>query len=253
VARSTITAADAVVEIGAGRGALTRELLRRAGHVTAVEIDPASCAALARELGSEARLSIAQADFRSWPLPCAPYKVFANIPFAHTAAIVRRLTEAANPPTDAYLIVEDGAARRFAGAPYAKETLRSLLLKPGWQVEIAEELRAEEFDPPPDARCALLWAARRTRPLLEPALAALWGDFVAASRAGAPGSVRAALRGLLSREQLARQARLLRFERDGPITALGFEQWLGLFRAFVRVAGPAARGHVRGALRRLAR
>jgi 23S rRNA (adenine-N6)-dimethyltransferase len=220
--------------------------------VTALEIDPVLCGALERELGS-ARLTVVRGDFLRWPLPRGPYKVFASPPFARTAAIVRRLTEAANPPQDAYLVVEDGAARRFAGAPFAEETLRSLWLKPWWHVEILREIRADEFEPPPRARCALFWAARRPRPLLEPGEAEEWRDFVAASRARAHASLRGALRGAFSRAQLARLARFLRFERDGPVTALAFEQWLGLFRGFRRLGGAAARERVRGAASRLPR
>ncbi|HXG01931.1 MAG TPA: rRNA adenine N-6-methyltransferase family protein, partial [Candidatus Binatia bacterium] len=44
------TAADLVVEIGPGQGALTGELQRRAGRVIALEVDPALAADLRRRL-----------------------------------------------------------------------------------------------------------------------------------------------------------------------------------------------------------
>jgi 23S rRNA (adenine-N6)-dimethyltransferase len=247
VAASSIAPADAVVEIGPGHGALTRALLRRARHVTAVELDAVLCERLAAELGPEDRLTLVRDDFLRWPLPRGPYKVFANVPFAHTAAIVRRLTEAPAPPEDAWLIVDAGAARRFAGHPYGPETLRSLLLKPGWHVEVLRELAPTDFEPPPRARPALLWASRRGRPLVPPGQREAWRAFVTAARARRAPSVREALRGWLTGAQLAREAQRLRFQRDAPVSSLGFDQWLGLFRG-LRARAPA--GGARPARRR---
>lgn len=247
VAASAITAADHVVEIGPGRGALTRALLRRAGRVTAVELDPVLCDALARGLGASPQLTLVRGDFLAWPLPRGPYKVFANPPFAHTAAIVRRLTEARPRPRDVHLVVERGAALRFAGRPYADETLRSLLLAPWWHVEVLRELRPADFDPPPPVHAALLWLAPRERPLVDASEAPLYRAFVRTARARRAPSVRAALRGLLTPAQLRREARLLRLALDAPVASLDFRQWLGLFRGFAARADRAARARLRAA------
>ena len=241
---SSIRATDAVVEIGPGRGALTRALLRRAGHVTAVELDPRLCEALAARLGPSPRLRVVQADFLEWPLPRGPYKVFANVPFARTAAIVRRLTGARPAPRDVHLVVERGAALRFAGRPYADETLRSLLLAPWWHVEVLRELRPTDFEPPPSVPAALLWLAPRERALVDAAQAPLYRAFVRTARARRAASVRRALRGLLTPAQLRREARLLRFDRDAPVASLGFRQWLGLFRGFAARADGAVRARL---------
>ena len=58
------TARDRVVEIGPGEGALTAELARRAGQVTALEVDRELAARLrARQLD---RLEVLDADARTW-------------------------------------------------------------------------------------------------------------------------------------------------------------------------------------------
>lgn len=250
-----------MVEIGPGRGALTRPLAKRAGRVIAVEIDPRLARSLrsslevgghARQAGSP-RVEIVQDDFLRWPLPDRPYKVFANPPFAHTAEIVRRLSEAELPPTDAWLLLEHRAARRFAGAPFAAETLRSLLLKPDWHLELRDEVEPREFSPPVRERCVLLWMARRSRSLIDASERALYGDFIAAAFGRSGDCIERCLRGLLSPEQLRRAGHTLHFDRMAPPSQLSFEQWLGLFRCFEERAGPSARRRVQGAIDRLPR
>jgi len=245
--------ADLIVEIGAGEGALTHSLAARAGRVIAVEVDPACARSLRVRFGRERRVDVVERDFLGWPLPREPYKVFANPPFAHTAAIVRRLCEGDRPPDEAWLVLEDAAARRFAGSPYGPETLRALLLKPHWHVELRAELGPGDFSPPAAGPCALLWLARRGRPLVEHAKRELYADFVACAFGRQGNRIEACLRGVLTKEQLRRCARSLRFDpREAP-SALRFEQWLGLFRCFEERAGREARRRVRGALQRLPR
>lgn len=250
---ASLSPSELVVEIGAGTGALTRPLAERAARVIAVELDPRRAEQLRDTFGRDHRIEVVEGDFLRWPLPREPYTVFANPPFAHSAAIVRRLTEGERLPDAIWLVLEDGAARRFAGSPFAHETLRSLLLKPEWHVEIRDELGAGEFSPRAGGPCALLALARRTRPLVAAAHRDLWADFVAFAFGRRGNSVEQCLHRVLTREQLRRCGRSLRFDpRDAP-SALGFEQWLGLFRCFEARAGRAARRCVRGAMARLPR
>ena len=67
-------------------------------------------------------------------MPRKPYKVFANIPFNITTAIVIRLTMAQYPPEDAYLAMQKEAAEKFLGKPH--ESLYAVLLKPWFEVEM---------------------------------------------------------------------------------------------------------------------
>lgn len=253
VARSCIGADDTVLEIGPGHGALTRPLARRAARVLAVEVDGGLCAELRERFAREPRVELVHADFFAFPLPSGPFKVFANVPFAHTAAIVERLTGAEAAPSDVYLVLEHAAARRFAGTPFGPETLRSLLLKPRWHAELVCELAPAEFAPPARGVCALLWLSRRPRPLVERGAAGLYADFVAAGFGRRGERIDACLHGLLTREQLHRCARSLHFERSAPPSALSFDQWLGLFRCFSAHAPGSARIAVRGARERLPR
>lgn len=75
---------DLVVEIGPGRGHITRELLLRCGRLLAAELDPALCRRLTERFGGQPNFRLYQGDFLQMPLPKEPYKVFANIPFGRT-------------------------------------------------------------------------------------------------------------------------------------------------------------------------
>jgi len=48
---------------------------------------------------------------------------------------MRKLTECKNAPSEAWLTMEKGAAKRFMGEP--SESLRSLLIKPKFDLDIA--------------------------------------------------------------------------------------------------------------------
>lgn len=238
VARASIGPSDLVIEIGAGRGALTRPLAARAGRLRAVEIDPSLAGVLRAEFADAPRVEIVQRDFFDVPLPREPYAVVGNVPYALTARIVRRLVDAEPPPRDAYLVVQREAAERFAGGPYAPETLRSLLLKPRWHVEIAHRLRRTDFDPPPRVDSVLLWLAHRARPLVADAERAAYEAFVT----WALGGGATVLRRAFTAAQFARLVRDLRLDANAPPSALSFDQWLGLFRARVSLSRPAGHG-----------
>jgi 23S rRNA (adenine-N6)-dimethyltransferase len=104
---------------------------------------------------------VVAADFLRYDLPRTPYKVFGNMPFAVTSAIVQRLTEADPPPIDAQMVMQREAAGKLAGSSWAPESLRSLTLKPRWHVEIVERFRRTDFEPPPAVDTVPLTLARR--------------------------------------------------------------------------------------------
>ena len=230
VAQASISQHDLVVEIGPGRGALTSALARRCKELVAVELDESLCHALRERFRADPHVSIVHKDFLRIRLPDAPYKVFGNIPYSRTAAIVRRLIDAPSPPEDAYLVVQREAAERFAGGPYAPETLPSLLLKPWCHAEIVRRLRRTDFDPPPSVDSVVLWLARRSRPLVDPSQRAAYRSFIDACFGRRGNTVARCIGSRFTRRQIGRLSQDLRFDSSAPPSALAFDQWLGLFR-----------------------
>lgn len=216
LALTDISPTDTVVEIGAGKGHITRALSQRCAQVLTYEIDPALCAKLRNSLPPNVRLY--QRDFLCTPLPAKPYKVFANIPFNRTTDILHRLTQERHGLECAWLIMEKGAAMRFSGM--GRETLSSLLLKPWWSVRIVHRLRREDFHPAPSVDCVLLELRRCDKPDLSMKEFAAWQRFV---RHG----LEKGLQGLVT----PGQAKAAMREAGIPMSAtLQYVQWLCLFR-----------------------
>jgi 23S rRNA (adenine-N6)-dimethyltransferase len=217
--RSSVGPDDVVYEIGPGDGAITARLAPRCRHVVAVEKDPQLAERLRRRFLTTPNVTVFLADCLTFPLPVTQYKVFANIPFAITAAIITRLTEASYPPEDTYLCVQREAAQRFIGAP--RETLVSLLLKPSFEPSVVHCFERGDFTPAPGVEVVLLRLRKRGPPLLTPSEAPSYRDFVThAFTARAPSLRR-------------------------------FEEWLKHFRRFQVSATPRSREKVRGAEARL--
>lgn len=242
---STIGPHDLVYEIGPGRGAITERLLYRCGRVVAVEMDPLLVRRLARRFAGCPRLDLRQGDALYDPLPRQPYKVFASIPFAQTAAIVRRLAGATPPPEDQYLVVQREAAQRFCGRP--RTTLPALLLSPWFEARIVYTFRRGDFSPRPGVDVVLLRLAKRGPPLLPVQQGRLYRDFVSAVFTCRRPSLVETLR-RLGGDRWARRALA---EAGVPWQAwpsdVPPERWLRLFAAFRRGADAAALARVRGA------
>lgn len=216
LAMTDISSTDVVLEIGTGKGHITRELAERCSRVITYEIDPLLAHSLQGTLPPNVHLY--QKDFLRAPLPDMPYKVFANIPFNRTTDILRRLTQESRPPECAWLIMEKGAAMRFSGA--GRETEFSLLLKPWWEVRIIRHLRREDFHPAPAVDCVLLELRRRTVPDLPLNERSSWHAFT--HRALQQG-----LHGMLTPRQVSAALR----EAHIPMSAtMQYVQWLCLFR-----------------------
>jgi 16S rRNA (adenine1518-N6/adenine1519-N6)-dimethyltransferase len=155
---------DLVLEIGPGRGSLTRVLAERARRVVAIEADRRLAAALAAELGGGA-VTVVAGDALKVPWPRATV-VCGNIPYQITSPLVDR---ALRPPRPARIVflVQREVADRMAAAPGTREYGA---LAAGVQlVATVERLFAVApgaFRPPPRVRSAVVRLVPRAAPLV---------------------------------------------------------------------------------------
>lgn len=223
---TTIQRDDTIVEIGAGKGHITRELLNRCGSVYAYEIDPELIAGLRSSLAPSPSLKLIPGDFLAAKLPRGPYKVFSNIPFCITTPIVKKLTQAQNKPLAMWLVMERNAARRLIGGG----CLASLEILPFYDTKIAYFFRREDFHPMPGVDAVLVQFIRKRTPDISPEQRK---DYIAfLTRCMKHGLFSS--RSPLTKKQIStalRMARLPQIERSGDVLYI---QWLCLFRCYLQ-------------------
>jgi 23S rRNA (adenine-N6)-dimethyltransferase len=244
---------DLVVEIGPGRGIITRPLARLCARVLAVEYDPGLCDHLRRSLRDRPNVRVVQADFLRYRLPEGDYKIVSSLPFNITSQVLARLTGDASPPQEAHLVLQAEAARRFAGPPHDRESLRSLHLKARFAPALVHAFRRTDFRPVPEVDTVLLRLRRRRPPLLSPAEERGYRDFLSFAFAQRGADVTARLRGVFTPEQLRRLGREHGFSTSAPLVDLSFDHWLALFRYYLIGVASEKRRLVTGAESRLAR
>lgn len=219
--KTSITESDTVLEIGAGKGHITKALSDICGRVVTYEIDTQLAEKLAPQLPENVRLI--KGDFLRGALPNSKYKVFANIPFSRTTEIVKKLTGAANPPEAMWLIMEKGAAKRFCGQP--GETQSSLMLKPYFDTKIIYHFRREDFHPAPRVDIVLMEFIKKPQPDLAPAQRASFAAFIEKAK-------RLGIYKLLTKKQISTALRLAGLPQIGPSGDILYVQWLCLFRCW---------------------
>jgi 23S rRNA (adenine-N6)-dimethyltransferase len=225
---------DVVYEIGPGKGMLTEQLALRCKQVIAIEKDSRLAELLRWRFAGWPHVAIHQGDFLEYPLPHhRPYNVVANIPFNITAGIVNRLTMAECPPGDAYLAMQREAAEALLGVPH--ESLRSLLLKPWFEVEIVHRFRRGDFVPVPRVDVVMLRLRKRGPPLVGSRERRCFRDFTVYLFTAWRPTLFSTLTSIFTRQQLRHLRHDLGFDLDVTPTSLPFGQWLTLFEYFKTV------------------
>ena len=124
---------ETILEIGPGKGALTRELLKY-GPVVAIEKDGALQETLEQTLGDDlahGTLRLIFEDIRNFSpekIELTNYVVAANIPYYITGEIIRQFLTARIQPRAMALLVQKEVAERII-ARDAKESLLSVSVK----------------------------------------------------------------------------------------------------------------------------
>ena len=165
-----LTPEDTVLEIGPGRGTLTRELMTRAGRVIAIETDRRLADALGRELaGSNATVIPGDALEVEWPRADV---IAGNIPYQITSPLIERALRPPPPPRPLRIVflVQREVADRLAASPvgryYGALTAGVSLVA---TVERLFGVKAGAFRPPPRVDSAVVRITPRAEPLVHSA------------------------------------------------------------------------------------
>jgi 16S rRNA (adenine1518-N6/adenine1519-N6)-dimethyltransferase len=172
VARFAPAAGEPVLEIGPGRGVLTRLLLAAGARVLAIEIDAALSARLERELDCE-RLLLVRGDALELDLPellrrafgQAPVRCLSSLPYSTGTAILERLCAAMPPLSEACVLLQEEVARRAAAAEGTPDYgFLSVRVQSRAAPRLGMRVRPGAFSPPPKVTSRLLWLAPHPSP-----------------------------------------------------------------------------------------
>lgn len=152
---------DTVLEIGPGKGFLTRALLDAGAHVVAVEKDrdliPVLQETFADEI-SAGQLALVEGDallFDPSEHGMKDWKLVANIPYYITGAIFERYFSMPNHPLTAVTLVQKEVAER-ACARDGKESILSLSIKVYGDPKLVYKVSKGSFHPIPKVDSAVL-------------------------------------------------------------------------------------------------
>lgn len=219
---------DLVVEVGAGRGVLTRALAARSGRVLAYEIDPYLVPVLADTCAPLTNVTCLAEDFLAARAPDEPYAVVGNIPWALTAGVVDRCLRAPRL-TSATLLTQLEYARKRTG-DYGRWSRLTVLTWPSLHWRLAGRVPRSAFRPVPRVDAGILRLDRRVSPLVAPALLPAYQRLVELGFGGEGGSLYGSLRRRYPRSRLDAACRATRLAVDTPVGFVWPEQWLALFR-----------------------
>jgi 16S rRNA (adenine1518-N6/adenine1519-N6)-dimethyltransferase len=215
---------ETVLEIGPGLGALTRELLKIAGRVVAVEKDRRLAEYIRREFPA---MELIVGDAVEVELPACD-KIVANLPYSISTPILERFVEGEAKPRAMVLTVQREVAQRLAATARTKEYgALTLFTQLRYHVTLAHIVTPRCFFPMPHVESAIVVMNRREpRARLEPG-----APFHEAVRAGF-NQRRKMLRNVLTQFRGIEAALA---SSEAPATAraeeLTLEQWIKLANA----------------------
>jgi 16S rRNA (adenine1518-N6/adenine1519-N6)-dimethyltransferase len=153
---------ETVVEIGPGRGAVTRALVERAARIVAVELDDALIAHLRAEFPSD-RVTVVHEDILNFDFADLsaktgrPVAVVGNLPYYITSPILLKLAASHADLDRAVLMMQREVADRVTAAPGSRDYgLLSVTVQLYGPVESLFTLPPGSFSPPPQVHSAVI-------------------------------------------------------------------------------------------------
>jgi 16S rRNA (adenine1518-N6/adenine1519-N6)-dimethyltransferase len=194
-----------IVEIGPGQAALTRALIERAGHITAIEIDRDLAAWLRREFSAD-QLTLIEADALAfdWAALPGPLRVVGNLPYNISSPLLFALTPIAERVVDQHFMLQKEVVERMVAAPGSRTYGRlSVMLQFRYRMTRLFDVPRGAFRPAPQVTSSIV----RMQPLATSELpivdAATYARVVAAAFGQRRKTLRNALGDLMTAEAIA--------------------------------------------------
>ena len=158
VEAADLSAGDAVVEVGAGVGNLTRLLAAQASTVVAVELDDRLVEILREQVAGLTNVRVVHGDvlsIRDFGFAHRAYKVAGNLPYYITSAVLRHFLEGRPRPALMVVTVQREVAERIVAEP-GDMSLLAVSVQFYGRPRIVARIPAGSFYPPPQIDSAIV-------------------------------------------------------------------------------------------------
>ncbi|HPT65830.1 MAG TPA: 23S ribosomal RNA methyltransferase Erm [Candidatus Woesebacteria bacterium] len=240
---SSINSSDLVIEIGPGRGIITKQLISRASEVIAIEKDNELYQGLLEKFSQENNLKLINKDFLYWNLPARPYKVFSNIPFNITADIIDKLIKSKNRPTEIYFILQTEAALKYVGDEI--ETQSSILSKVFYDIEILGQIDRTAFTPKPQINISFIKFILKPDVQIDSQIYQSFRDFVIYGFNQWKSNIQESYKKIFSFNQFKNINKNLKINNLKP-SQLTLNQWVKFFEIYQKFVTPFKKDLVDG-------
>lgn len=160
---------ETIIEIGPGRGALTRRLVAAAGQVIAIEFDRDLIPHLKAQFSAIPNFRLVEddaltTDFCALLEPGAPVRVVANLPYNIATAILQRLIQQRNCIGEMVLMLQREVVERMIAQPGSSERgFLSLLVEAHCDAEKLFDVPPGAFRPAPKVWSSVVQLTVRSR------------------------------------------------------------------------------------------
>ena len=160
---------ETIIEIGPGRGALTKRLVEKAARVTAIEFDRDLISDLRAQFSRHPTFRLVEGDalttdFCALAAPAPAARIVANLPYNIATAILQRLIEQRRCVTEMVLMLQREVVERITAPPGSSDRgFLSVLVEAYCEVEKLFDVAPTAFRPVPKVWSSVIRLSVRPR------------------------------------------------------------------------------------------
>ena len=199
---------DHIVEIGPGKGALTRELVGQCRKLDIIELDRDLVKLLDAQFGHLNGMTIHSADalnvnYSALVRPGEKLRIIGNLPYNVSTPLLFHLMEHASNIHDMHFMLQNEVVNRLCALPGSKIYGKlSIMMQYHCQAEKLFEVGAENFSPQPKVSSAIVRLAPHDHPHAQVENFTIFRELVTQAFSQRRKTLRNSIRSFLSEDEL---------------------------------------------------
>lgn len=232
IKNSEIPKEDTVLDIGVGRGIISKQLIDLGYKVLGYEIDKNLTKNLNQEITQNSLFKLIETDFLTEKFNHKEHlSVFSNIPYSQTTKIAQKLL-IENPLFNRVcLIVQEESAYRLQGLN--EGLLLSVIILNNYESKILYKFKKSDFTPKPRVNSVLIEFIKRDKPLVPTEKFETFLDFICFIIMQQKPTINDRLAGLLSTHEKENFLNLLKLDGRLSLYQIDKLKYFDMFKTFL--------------------